>query len=75
METSKSITPNDEPVPVFNLGQPFDIEQALDIDPERAYSADKASDGCIEDLAPIPPLKELRMVWRKSMSRFLPPRR
>jgi hypothetical protein len=75
METSKSMTPNDEPVQAFRLGQPFDIEQVIDVGPGGAYSIGKAADGYIKDLEPIPPLKELLILWNKSISKLLPLRR
>jgi len=75
MENSKSITSNDEPVQAFRLGQPFDIEQVIEVGPGGVYSTGKAADGYIKDLEPIPPLKELRILWDKSISKLLPPRR
>jgi hypothetical protein len=75
MENHKSMTANGDPVQAFQLGQPFDIEQAIDVGSGGAYSIGKAADGYIEDLDPIPPLKELRILWSKSIAKILPPRR
>ena len=72
---SKSIAPDDEPVQVLRVGQPFEIEQVIDVVSSAAENLGEASDGYIKDLEPIPPLKELRILWNKSITKFLPVRR
>jgi hypothetical protein len=68
---SKSMAPDDEPVQALRVGQPFEIEQVIDV----VSSAGEARDGYIKDLEAIPPLKELRILWNKSITKLLPMRR
>jgi hypothetical protein len=72
---SKSMAPDDEPVQVLRVGQPFEIEQVIDVVSSAVESLGEASDGYIKDLEPIPPLKELSILWNKSITKLLPVRR
>lgn len=75
MENRKSMAPGDKPVAAFQVGQAFEIEQVIDVALSVVDSTGEAADGFIRDLEPIPPLKELRILWNKSITRLLPARR